>query len=1007
MQISDNNDANNMETSTATTAGTTSSDISELVRIVHSHLNPVPFTSSTTSSMRTFTPPLMGTFARAAKRRIDIDSRPIRIEGTDTYNQQLKHYYQNIHQISKNHQLQTSNDDTSSDAPQSFNAKREFFEQCFKPSSSTYDSPPRQQQQQPQKISSAITAAASNFHDRTSSSSNESPSVDRLLKQAVELQKLSSTNSIKTDSQAPSAIERTEEYQTVLDSLNHEVRRTPIISHMSIVSSTKAARATDLDQAQAQVERLTDDHQAIQQLTRAIQEHNATTIGEYKRLLSKTNTNSFSSPPMTSEVPLDRTNLLETREFSVIDALVSNPLGANDEKRNNLLRIRYNDIMTNLRNPEYVDSLKQSITANKESKKRKTEKKPKSQALLPMNPAEQISVPSHITTLEPIPAQTTELITATSLSERIPLIDPKQAKKHAKNNKKETGSKSRKKSKNTDYQVIDAIISSPVSLRLPDVYLRKYNVSPPLSPSSPLPSISPLITLNTNATVTTTTTTSISKDSNAFALDKHQRVLYLPKIINELQSHHENAAKTSLSTISSKPKTTTDSKQSVTVNAQSVPIRNEIESQQRLSEQQDQRIPSRQGDKNPQSEPIKSRLVYRYMDEQGRILKVSSVPPNELHEQPSQSNSYHNREPMYFQGQHITIDDDIRHPISQYEQRVTWQDEPKVPTKVRREDFELRDKRVPQLGEQSMSATRTKPVSIESEHSSRNSSQQLSQRIYDYSNQPNVKLAWLPLSYETEQTIQSGGSGSAGYDTDSTISEHSATHRLYEYGPIEGTYRYANRPYYHDYYYNHSSGPIYRRTPPLVLYNDRSISPEYGGLSRNYIEVFRDGDFCETRPSEIYSLPLSDHIHTLPNLLSNNHHSRYDQYQSERYGTMSNRNYIPSLYQYDYYPSSMPNSHYQQTIPSSSVLTPSYYIHRDPHYHRTVQSCPKTERKNYIRQSKSLNYRPLRTRLQQEYKITPSLLVDEWDYPQTSDTIKYSTTNRNSVSSPDDVFINS
>ncbi|CAF4547460.1 unnamed protein product, partial [Rotaria magnacalcarata] len=74
----------------------------------------------------------------------------------------------------------------------------------------------------------------------------------------------------------------------------------------------------------------------------------------------------------------------------------------------------------------------------------------------------------------------------------------------------------------------------------------------------------------------------------------------------------------------------------------------------------------------------------------------------------------------------------------------------------------------------------------------------------------------------------------------------------------------------------------------------RGISPEYGGLSRNYIEVFRGGDFRETKPSEIYSLPLSEQMRTSPNFPSSSRHSRYDQYQSERYGTMLNRNNIPS-----------------------------------------------------------------------------------------------------------------
>ncbi|CAF4890580.1 unnamed protein product, partial [Rotaria magnacalcarata] len=75
-----------------------------------------------------------------------------------------------------------------------FSAKRDFFEQRFKTPPPTNDSLPRQQQAQ--KIVTTITtttttataAAAStgptyNVQDRTSSSSNESPSVDRVLEQ--------------------------------------------------------------------------------------------------------------------------------------------------------------------------------------------------------------------------------------------------------------------------------------------------------------------------------------------------------------------------------------------------------------------------------------------------------------------------------------------------------------------------------------------------------------------------------------------------------------------------------------------------------------------------------------------------------------------------------------------------------------------------------------------------------------------------------------------------------
>ncbi|CAF4634906.1 unnamed protein product, partial [Rotaria magnacalcarata] len=68
--------------------------------------------------------------------------------------------------------------------------------------------------------------------------------------------------------------------------------------------------------------------------------------------------------------------------------------------------------------------------------------------------------------------------------------------------------KSKSKSKSENYQAIDAIISSPISIRLPDSYLTKYNVSPPLSLSLPLQSIpsteisNPIINKNTTTTAT-------------------------------------------------------------------------------------------------------------------------------------------------------------------------------------------------------------------------------------------------------------------------------------------------------------------------------------------------------------------------------------------------------------------------------------------------------------------------------------------------------------------------
>ncbi|CAF3587593.1 unnamed protein product [Adineta steineri] len=1066
--MTDNKDVNNTETNANSASG---DGIDELVNIVNNHLNPVsstPSTVNTTSgSARTHSPPLMGTSARAAKRRVDNDITPVRIEGTDTYNQQLQHHYQNVRQILEDQQKQAQPTPTIEAAPEtrhSFSSKRDYFEQRFKTPPPTYDAPPSRPQQQPQKIITTITTtttssapSSSIAHDRTSSSSNESPSVDRVLEQAVELQKMSNINSTKHDSITPLIVERTEEYQVFLNAVNHEVRRTPSIARTTIVSPTKTGHATDLDQAQAQaqVEHTTDDHQAIQNLTRALQEHNVTTINEYKRLPSS---NPSSPTALPSTVFFDRTNLpVISNEFSVIDALLNNPIGTNDAQYNSLLSIRYNDIMTNLRNPEYLNSLKQPPKPTKQSKKQPKEKKVKEKKVKEKKPKEKKSkttTPSTTDTVEhaaitplihtseqlqsqiteqPLTTNATTTTTTTTTdttttpvasSEQTPLIDPKEKKKKDKENKKQIKTKSKQKSKNGDYEVLDAIIGSPVSIHLPDSYLVKYNVSAPLSqssPSQPIPSSIPSVTTTVAPAPALVTTTITSKNENIPVPEKNQTLHHLVKIVHELQLHNASALLASLNTTSSsssssKANTIRETKEPVIATKATVPVINEAVLQKPSLEQQKRPISQQtQPELRPQTEVVKPRIIYRYIDEYGRVLKISSTPPSQLREQPSQQQySYRNTEPAYLHGRYIAVDDERRHPLQSYEQRATWQGEPKLPTTVTREDFELRDKRIPQLSEQSMPTSRTVPVSVDQDHSSKSTSSQYQHRPYHYPNQQNVKLAWLPLSYQNEPPY--APTGGIGYDTDSTISERSARYRPYDYAPNEGSYHYAHRPSHSDYYYHRPSGPSYYPPPPPLPYGGRGISPEYGGAPRNYIEVFRGGDFRETKPSEVYSLPLNEHIRTSPISSANNRHSRYDQYQSERYGSMSHRhhnnnnNNMPSS-QYSYNSNTLPHSRYQNNIPSSTVHTSSsYYSHRSPYQHRTVQSSPNPDYPNYVRQSKSFDYRPLRTKLQREYKITPNLLVDEWDYPQTTEKTKYSTTtvsntNRSGVSSPDDVFI--
>jgi hypothetical protein len=191
-----------------------------------------------------------------------------------------------------------------------------------------------------------------------------------------------------------------------------------------------------------------------------------------------------------------------------------------------------------------------------------------------------------------------------SLSEQIPLIDSKEKKKQDKQKKKASKTKSKEKLKNENYQVVDAIISSPISLRLPDSYLTKYNVNPPLDQSSPLQSIPPSIT--SNKPVITTTVTDLN------LREKNQTLFHIEKLVRELELHHASALKASLNTV---PSTTIQSKQSVNIINEPVSRVNEILHQQSLLKQAHPIVSNNQIETNLQSQPIKPRIIYRYMDE--------------------------------------------------------------------------------------------------------------------------------------------------------------------------------------------------------------------------------------------------------------------------------------------------------------------------------------------------------------------------------------------------------
>ncbi|CAF0785816.1 unnamed protein product [Didymodactylos carnosus] len=375
------------------------------------------------------------------------------------------------------------------------------------------------------------------------------------------------------------------------------------------------------------------------------------------------------------------------------------------------------------------------------------------------------------------------------------------------------------------------------------------------------------------------------------------------------------------------------------------------------------------------------------------------------------------------------VDDRGRKFIPKVEEK-RWEGDKIVPTTIKREDIELLDKRIPQLSEQQNISMPIKRNSISRP-----------ERMQEYTQQNNnIELAWLPLNYAEQMPI--------GYETDSTISERSfapphisavpssrQTYTRTYYQPttcIESRYM---DPYYRrlylmkpvDYYGSYYTRPPYTVHRSGPLYHGRSILPEYGTSTRNYIEVFRDGD---TKPSEVYSLPLLSSLMNeppLPSSVNNDHHSRYDQHHGKKYSTAQrfhtgrggdhycsstlpsssattnnlrytslpssryknrympihytdyNKRYVPS-----YFPSYPVEQRYSLGRCSCNdreggFITPLYTPTYKQHQRYPVEN---NHTENYLRQSKSatFDYRPLRSKLQREHKITPSLLVDEkWD----------------------------
>lgn len=371
------------------------------------------------------------------------------------------------------------------------------------------------------------------------------------------------------------------------------------------------------------------------------------------------------------------------------------------------------------------------------------------------------------------------------------------------------------------------------------------------------------------------------------------------------------------------------------------------------------------------NQSIKPPVFYRYMDEQGNVLKISSTAPSELRptitgESPSNVKS-RTAEPTYFHSRYIAVEDERRHFVPENERHTAWPEEPKLPTTITRKDFELLDKRIPKVSERPSSITRAIPVNYEYQYPIKPSTHE------------NIQLSWLPLSYQLEQSFQP--TATTGYDSDSSESDRSTLYRSYDYTPAHNRSHHKHRPLFQKTHPStHSPTRSYYPPPARLPLSNRGISPDFStnNVSRNYIEVFRDG---ENQPSEVYSLPFEESIPLTQR------HSRLDQYQSDKY-------------QRKHHTSSSPTTKPTKIIPSIS--------NHEPYSPQTVQSSPNRQDgylNNYLRHSKSFDYRPLRTKLQREYKVTPSLLVDEWEqtpFPSTSTT---DTNLRPSVSSPDDVFI--
>ena len=228
--------------------------------------------------------------------------------------------------------------------------------------------------------------------------------------------------------------------------------------------------------------------------------------------------------------------------------------------------------------------------------------------------------------------------------------------------------------------------------------------------------------------------------------------------------------------------------------------------------------------------------------------------------------------------------------------------------------------------------------------------QQQNQRIFHQSGQQNTALASLPsLSHPSEKQFIS-----VNNVDDSTTDDQSVKHQVYNSTSMNPSYSsYHNRSLLQntDYPSKSPKRTQYSVTPSSYRIN-REKSTEHDNTApvRNYLEIFRNG---EANPSECYSLPINKPVS------KGYYHSFYD----------SHKKICPEKSNFDPFSS---DSQDDELILSSSTCN-SY------HHPQTIQNSPdhdNTLYDNCLRQSKLFDYRPLRTKLQREYKITPSLLID-------------------------------